>query len=388
LKKGLLFVLFVLAFIGVYAAPNLKTTALEQSTPPVAKNDTFIHIAKNRLTLTGNVLLNDYDPNGDRIQIYFAESPKEAYLQMDDDGNFSLELPKLYSGKIQFEYYIKEVTEAEYIALAHVYIEIIENSDLDEVEDKVDLDNDNDGLPDSAEGFHLDSDNDGIPNHFDIDSDNDGITDNIEWQDEHNYIPPSGIDANNNGWDDAYDPEMGGIYYRPVDTDENGVPDMLDRDSDADGRSDLTEAFDFNEDGRPDIQLLFSDADNDGLDDAFDCVFKGNDLTNPIASSCILGDLNQNGIRDWRDFTSHFTAQEGYAYPNPVLHSFQLYHPKLTYKQQINIQIFNMKGQLQMVHQTSHGNDLVPTSKLQNGTYILKATSDVFSHTQKLVIQH
>ena len=41
----------------------------------------------------------------------------------------------------------------------------------------LDLDSDNDGIPDVIEGCDIDTDNDGIPNCLDRDSDNDGCDD-------------------------------------------------------------------------------------------------------------------------------------------------------------------------------------------------------------------
>lgn len=386
LSLGLLGILIIIQTLPIKAQQQIINQ--KASTPPIAQNDTFLQISKNHLVLTGNVLLNDYDPNGDEISIYFAESPKEAYLNMQPDGNFELELPQRFIGKIQFEYYIKELTDNEYTALAHVYIEVKENSDLDLVENHIDLDNDNDGIPDSMEGIGIDTDNDGIPNNLDIDSDNDGIPDNIEWQDEFNYIRPSNVDANNNGWDDAYDTEMGGTCYSPVDTDENGTPDMLDRDSDSDGKNDMAEAFDFNKDGIADIQLFFSDSDEDGLDDAFDCTIKGQDWQNSIASTCSLVDINNDGVRDWRDFTSHFKYDYAYIYPNPVAETFQVFHPKQKFNQELTVQIRNINGQLQKVFRTKHSNERIPAYDLINGSYIVTVTSESFRHTQQIVVQH
>jgi hypothetical protein len=55
------------------------------------------------------------------------------------------------------------------------------DQDGDNVADLCDLDDDNDGIPDTAEGgAALDTDGDGVPNRFDLDSDNDGIYDCVE----------------------------------------------------------------------------------------------------------------------------------------------------------------------------------------------------------------
>jgi|GEM_PF-6526182 len=84
------------------------------------------------------------------------------------------------------------------------------DTDLDQVSDVCDLDDDNDGITDAVEGYFIDTDFDNIINRLDLDSDNDGIPDNVEAQPTANYIAPSGIgpgmiDDNNNGVDDNYE---------------------------------------------------------------------------------------------------------------------------------------------------------------------------------------
>jgi gliding motility-associated-like protein len=143
-----------------------------------------------------------------------------------------------------------------------------------------DLDSDNDGIVDSFEDLNLDGDNDpatnptdtdgdGIPDYLDIDSDNDGIPDNVEAQSTAGYVPPSGIDANGNGLDDAYE-NNGNVGIIPVDTDGDGIPDYVDEDSDNDGVPDSIEGHDHNQDGLPDVVFLGVDSDGDGLDDGYE----------------------------------------------------------------------------------------------------------------------
>ena len=84
---------------------------------------------------------------------------------------------------------------------------------------------------------YIDTDEDGIANHLDLDADNDGIPDNIEAQTTEGYIVPSGIDANGDGVDDAY---TGGLT--PVNTDGTDNADYLDLDSDNDGIFDIVES--------------------------------------------------------------------------------------------------------------------------------------------------
>jgi gliding motility-associated-like protein len=83
-----------------------------------------------------------------------------------------------------------------------------------------------------------DIDGDGIYNRLDLDSDNDGIPDNIEAQTTLGYSAPS-TDNNNNGLADNY--EGGTLGLTPVDTDGDGTPDYHDADSDDDGKPDFQE---------------------------------------------------------------------------------------------------------------------------------------------------
>ncbi len=144
----------------------------------------------------------------------------------------------------------------------------------------VDLDADNDGILDNFEDLNLDADNDpitdstdtdgdGIADYLDIDSDNDGIPDNVEAQTTFGYIQPNGQDFNSNGLDDAYEAN-GNLGIIPEDTDNDSLPDYVDEDSDNDNIPDAIEGHDYNQDGIPDVILIGSDKDNDGLDDGYE----------------------------------------------------------------------------------------------------------------------
>ena len=148
------------------------------------------------------------------------------------------------------------------------------------VTDVLDLDTDNDGIVDSFEDLNTDGDNDpatnftdsdgdGFADYLDIDSDNDGIPDNVEAQTTADYIAPSGLDANSNGLDDAYE-QNGNLGLIPEDTDGDLLPDYVDEDSDNDNVADAIEANDYNHDGIPDVVFIGSDKDDDGLDDGFE----------------------------------------------------------------------------------------------------------------------
>ena len=194
------------------------------------------------------------------------------------------------------------------------------DSDGDGIPNSLDLDSDNDGIPDVIEAGGIDKNNDGmadgivgktpstkgipatantgntptssdadsIPDYLDIDADNDGIPDNIEAQPSGSYKKPSGIgvnmlDANNNGLDDNY--ELNGIGFIPENTDGDLIPDYLDSDSDNDGIKDI------NENGDKDNAIIDinADKDGDGLNDVFD-----DNLDNPNIGFTVNDGLSPN----------------------------------------------------------------------------------------------
>ncbi len=140
-----------------------------------------------------------------------------------------------------------------------------------------------------------DADGDGIANYLDIDSDNDGIPDNVEAQTTAGYLQPSGS-INASGFYDNY-----GSGFTPIDTDGDGVPDFLDDDSDNDGVLDIFENGLAN-------TLSGTDTDNDGLDDNFETngvndvtLDVNEDITDPSTFPDADGDLSSNGDVDYRD---------------------------------------------------------------------------------------
>src|SRR5690606_35653933 len=138
------------------------------------------------------------------------------------------------------------------------------------------------------------SDGDANPDYLDIDSDNDGIPDNVEGLSTIGYRLPSGLDDDNDGLDNAYEPfgpfvgVYGGPGVYPNDHDMDGIPDYLDLDTDSDGAPDLAEGHDYNGNGIADDGAFVSgnDADGDGLDDTFDLI---NGLSDISGTSAYMG---------------------------------------------------------------------------------------------------
>jgi uncharacterized repeat protein (TIGR01451 family) len=120
----------------------------------------------------------------------------------------------------------------------------------------------------------------GNPNFLDIDSDDDGIPDQIEGQPTANPLPagytmPLGTDADGDGLDTRWDNRpliFGGTGIVPINIDGDLLPDYIDLDTDADGQPDIVEGNDFNMNNIADdnVTLTLADTDGDGLDNRFD----------------------------------------------------------------------------------------------------------------------
>jgi uncharacterized repeat protein (TIGR01451 family) len=142
-----------------------------------------------------------------------------------------------------------------------------------------------------------------FPDYLDLDSDDDGIPDNIEAQSTSDYIAPSGTEAamadgDGDGLDDQYDQSTSisstlSIGLVPVNSDGTDEVDYIDSNSDNDIFTDIEENGMANAAGT-------ADADNDGLKDVFDTVsgFDVNDAINdpnPLTLPDMDGDVAADG---------------------------------------------------------------------------------------------
>ncbi|SDZ75284.1 hypothetical protein SAMN05660964_00137 [Thiothrix caldifontis] len=147
------------------------------------------------------------------------------------------------------------------------------DTDGDGVKDVDDLDDDNDGILDTAEGNGVtDTDKDGTPDSRDDDSDNDGVLDRIEGHDANHDgkadVVPTNKDTDKDGLDDAFDPDNGGKAATLPDLDGDKIPDFQDRDDDGDGLP--TGAEDANTDGDTNPSTNMTDTDGDGTPNYLD----------------------------------------------------------------------------------------------------------------------
>ncbi len=268
---------------------------------------------------------------------------KKNYLDRDSDNDGIPDLIEAGGADINYDGAIDNFTDSDNDGLADVVDSggtplPVTNSDNDTLPNYLDIDSDNDGITDILEAGGIDadnngridntadSDNDGIadivdsttggtalpvtdtdgdtkPNYIDIDSDNDGIVDIIEAQTTSGYQPPLNVDSDNDGLDNRFD-VTGGTPIIPVNTDGDATPDYLDTDSDNDSYPDALEGYDTDNDNVANITPVNTDADNDGLDDAYDLITGSTQTQNATNSQTPLSfpDLDNPGDdRDWRE---------------------------------------------------------------------------------------
>ncbi|MFK8004989.1 MAG: T9SS type A sorting domain-containing protein [Saprospiraceae bacterium] len=149
------------------------------------------------------------------------------------------------------------------------------NSDTDMIPDYLDLDADNDGIPDIVEAGGIDFDGDGMVDDLDAngqlttDADNDGFTDWYDPDNDGTLGVDSGSDEEPLVVTNASAAHFHGETGDSHDIDGDNLPNHLDLDADNDGIPDLVEAggIDVNGDGRVDI---VTDFDEDGYADIYD----------------------------------------------------------------------------------------------------------------------
>ena len=187
------------------------------------------------------------------------------------------------------------------------------DNDKDGLYSFLDLDADNDGIPDVVEAFGTDENGDGRADNW-ADTDNDGFNDVVDG-DPSNALAV-GSDANGSNTANALlatgaDADLDGNpdSYPRGDNDLDQVLNFLDVDADNDGIADVIEAggTDVNGDGRADA---FVDADNDGFNDVVDgdptnALALGSDANGTNSTNALLRtglDDNGDGAPDFYPF--------------------------------------------------------------------------------------
>ncbi len=164
----------------------------------------------------------------------------------------------------------------------------VDDSDGDGIRDYLDLDADNDGIPDVVEAGGTDVNGDGRADNY-SDSDNDGFNDDVDGdagndgtsENSADALTRTGADSGGDGAPDSYPND---------DLDADGVLNFLDLDADGDGILDIIESggSDLDSNG---IEDSYVDADSDGFNDNVD-----GDPNNSLSAGDDAVDTNLGGV--------------------------------------------------------------------------------------------
>ncbi|MEQ9468144.1 MAG: T9SS type A sorting domain-containing protein [Ekhidna sp.] len=261
------------------------------------------------------------------------------YRDIDDDGDGVATASEDYNSN---ENFADDMTQG---GPNPDYLQFTDDPDGDGVANAIDLDDNNDGIPDTQQSDVTDLDGDGIVDRYDLDMDGDGIPNAIEANDgvlptnmnENGQYPvayATSNDSDGDGYVDDID-DTGGAFTAGTplpnnDFDGDGIADAADADSDADGIPDAIESVgtDTNANGIPD---LFTDTDVDGNLDYRDGDSDGDgilDLREGQATAGYIGaptatDTDGDGISDDFDADNGGTAITGNDHDNDGTPDFQ-----------------------------------------------------------------
>lgn len=258
----------------------------------------------------------------------------------------------------------------------------------------------------------LNTDGRGNPDYIDIDADDDGIPDNIEGMPTASYRLPAALDSDGDGLVNAYDllAGFGGNGNAPFNMDGDALPDYRDLDTDNDTYPDIQEGNDFNLNDSPDDNTALSglDTDGDGLDDRFDAsngsskgtsLYMGNNGTttgdgSPGSLTMVQQNAGSNCAteRDWRCLrfgvlvlhrppAAPAAGQSAPAlalYPNPVTDALHIRF-RAAVPGVVRLQLFGATGvQLaaweERVHAGLNQLSLQGAGALPAGLYVLQVT--------------
>ncbi|ACA84873.1 Ig-like domain-containing protein [Shewanella woodyi] len=256
-----------IALITILVLPDLDRDGISDSDDLDDDGDGILDVIEGDSDSDGDGIPNRLDTDSDNDGIPDSE---EGLVDSDGDGIADY----LDSSQDEDRDGIPDIVEGNF------------DSDLDGIINYLDIDSDNDGLVDGFEAgiSGEDSDNDGIDDLFDVqqtkgrDTNNDGIDDDIDLIDSDSDGKPNYLDIDS---DNDWIPDAIEATYARVDLDSDGITDLYDidmtqgDDSDGDGIDDRfdidnTGHFDADNDGISDAKLEENDNDHDGLADHID----------------------------------------------------------------------------------------------------------------------
>jgi|GEM_PF-4120884 len=307
-SNGNVFCTAVLTVGGWGCTPAAGQVPGDGETITATGSDMFGGTVDGTLVVNGLATVPDKDMDGipDRVELY-SDSDGDGvddYLDIDSDndgipdvveaGDTADEDGDKISNRFDVDFTEKFDSNGDGIDDAALF-----DQDNDNIPDFRDKDSDNDGLPDASEAGLTFNDADGddvddafdvnqtagvdvngdgiddnvkakdtdgrkLPDYYTVDSDDDGISDAIE-----SNITLSLMDTDNDGIDDAIDADVdgNGLDAGKIDSDGDGVDDVVNVDTDGDSVLDRHDLDSDNDSVLDAAEAVVMDANNDGFID-------------------------------------------------------------------------------------------------------------------------
>ena len=242
------------------------------------------------------VEMGGVDSNGDGIVDNLLDNDSDGFADVydpDDDGTPGVDSGEGTQPLVETDGSGNDLNGETGVSL---------DSDGDGLADNVDLDADNDGIPDLVEAGGVDSNGDGLVD-VNTDLDKDGLADIFDTDDDglagiedgtDALLMTGGTDTDGDGKADDLAITFTDGDGNSADTDNDGFVDHLDLDADNDGIPDIVEAGGStpNNDGKVDILAAPWDSDNDGLADIYDENNSGTSLVKTTSDTNADGKIN------------------------------------------------------------------------------------------------
>ncbi|MFK8005219.1 MAG: Ig-like domain-containing protein [Saprospiraceae bacterium] len=264
------------------------------------------------------VEMGGVDSNGDGIVDNLTDNDSDGFADVydpDDDGSIGVDAGEGTQPLVETDGLGNELNGETGVSL---------DTDGDGLANNIDLDADNDGIPDLVEAEGIDSDGNGLVD-VTTDADGDGFADIYDTDDDGTAGVEDATDAllMTGGTDTDGDGKADDVAITFVDgdnvsadTDGDLYPDHLDLDSDNDGIPDILEAGGSSplSDGMVDVLAAPWDSDNDGLADIYDENNSGTALVETTADSNSDGKVN--AAESMSPGGSNIVNTDGDPYPN------------------------------------------------------------------------
>lgn len=136
------FCLLSISFISILSIYSPAVSIVPPNDPPIAEDDSYIISEDSTLNISSpGILGNDYDPDGDVINISYWTEPSNGSLLLNFDGSFIYIPDSNFFGKDSFDYQITDGTDSSELAKVLITVNSVDDAPV-AIEDTYSMDED------------------------------------------------------------------------------------------------------------------------------------------------------------------------------------------------------------------------------------------------------